>query len=349
MTRKNKPGFTLVELLVVIAIIGILVALLLPAVQAAREAARRTQCKNNVKQLALAALNHHDTAKFYPSGGWGFFWVGDADRGFGTNQPGGWIFSSLPFTEGGNIYDQASDGQPDIITPQQETGARFIVTNPLDAVRCPTRRVSAILPKPIDGTFVAHNAGNNPATANVAGRSDYAINCGDQQNNEHGAGPPDPGAGSVDAAYAKHSWSVSPTGKQLPAGPGGLTGISFVRSEVAIKHVTDGTSNTFLIGEKYLDVTNYETGLDWGDNETWCTGYNNDNFRNGFLPPAQDQINTPNTIRFGSAHPSVVIMSYCDGSVDSISFDIDRFVFRSTCNRKDGAADPKAFYTGTSG
>src|SRR3977135_3561541 len=80
--RERSGGFTLVELLVVIAIIGILVALLLPAIQAAREGARRAQCKSNLKQLALGCLNHHDTQKHFPTGGWGYQWVGDPDRGF---------------------------------------------------------------------------------------------------------------------------------------------------------------------------------------------------------------------------------------------------------------------------
>ena len=71
------------ELLVVIAIIGVLVALLLPAIQAAREAARRNQCMSQIKQLALGCLNTHDTQKHFPTGGWGWGWVGDPDRGFG--------------------------------------------------------------------------------------------------------------------------------------------------------------------------------------------------------------------------------------------------------------------------
>src|SRR3712207_4914981 len=94
-----RRAFTLVELLVVIAIIGILVALLLPAVQAAREAARRTECVNHLKQLSLGCMNHESQHKFFPSGGWGNRWVGDPDRGAGVDQPGSWYYSILPFIE----------------------------------------------------------------------------------------------------------------------------------------------------------------------------------------------------------------------------------------------------------
>jgi prepilin-type N-terminal cleavage/methylation domain-containing protein len=100
-----RRGFTLVELLVVIAIIGILVALLLPAIQAAREAARRTQCTNHLKQLSLGMIQHAETHGHLPTAGWLGSWVGDPDRGFDERQPGGWIYNILPFIEEQQVHD----------------------------------------------------------------------------------------------------------------------------------------------------------------------------------------------------------------------------------------------------
>ena len=103
--NQKSTAFTLVELLVVITIIGILIALLLPAVQAAREAARQVQCRNNLKQIALACLNHEQIQGFLPTGGWGTLWDGDPDRGFSVSQMGRWIYNILPYLEQPAIHD----------------------------------------------------------------------------------------------------------------------------------------------------------------------------------------------------------------------------------------------------
>src|SRR5262249_32445704 len=170
--RRAKRAFTLVELLVVIAIIGILVALLLPAVQAARESARRQQCSNNLKQLALGALNHEQAHKTFPTGGWGWFWVGDADRGFKRDQPGGWIYNVLPFIEEDAKHRLAGDGDRENISAAQQQGTREVIRTPVDMIRCPSRRETTILAKVFDPGFFAWNSA--PATIpDVAGRSDY--------------------------------------------------------------------------------------------------------------------------------------------------------------------------------
>ena len=122
MQRQN--AFTLVELLVVIAIIGILVALLLPAVQSARESARQLECKNHVRQLALGALAHETASGRYPTGGWGWFWVGDADRGNDRHQPGGWIYNILPYIEQVNLHQMPSDGEPGCDYRRPKGGSR---------------------------------------------------------------------------------------------------------------------------------------------------------------------------------------------------------------------------------
>ena len=135
--RNRKQGFTLVELLVVIAIIGVLVALLLPAVQAARESARRLQCKNQLRQLALSFHMHHDSQQYLPSGGWTWRWLGMPDLGFGKEQPGGWLYSTLPYMELGNLH-QLGAGATSVAAIKQASIDR--TQAPFDGMTCPSRR-----------------------------------------------------------------------------------------------------------------------------------------------------------------------------------------------------------------
>jgi prepilin-type N-terminal cleavage/methylation domain-containing protein len=177
--KNKKKGFTLVELLVVIVIIGILIALLLPAIQAARESARRLQCSGHLKQLGTAALTHQSAQNFYPSGGWGWLWVGDPDRGFSTRQPGGWIYNLLPYMEMGSIHD-LTKGK---IGPARKAAGKKLCEMPIEIVNCPSRRQAALIPIGVVDPREAqpHCGGTSDLTtdtlASVA-RSDYAANSG---------------------------------------------------------------------------------------------------------------------------------------------------------------------------
>jgi prepilin-type N-terminal cleavage/methylation domain-containing protein len=338
--KRCKGAFTLVELLVVIAIIGVLVALLLPAVQAAREAARRSQCKNNLKQLALASLNHHDAQKFLPSGGWGWEYVGDKDRGFGHNQPGGWVYSLLPYIELSNGYALPADGDPITVSRGQKTGASQLVQQPISTINCPSRRPAVVYPCPLGA-----QAPKNSIYTENGGKLDYAISCGDQKHNSCRSGPPsvadyptytdwcilDRIGSTINKTSPNYANIVSPLTGAIE-----YNGVSFERSEVSLKQVSDGTSNTYLIGEKYLNSAQYETGTDEADNETWCSGFNNDNFRTAYDVPQQDRSDFSSALIFGSAHASGCLMAKCDGSVDLVSYDVDINVHRAGANRADG-------------
>ncbi len=143
---SRARGFTLVELLVVIAIIGILVALLLPAVQAAREAARRTECVNKLKQLGLALHNHHDTHKLFPDGGENYTsatrTMVNGQPTIAPNQEWGWLYQVLPFMEQTNLYENPSDAAIQGVA--------------IEGYFCPSRRA----PMVINGRAVNDYAGN---------------------------------------------------------------------------------------------------------------------------------------------------------------------------------------------
>ena len=146
MGRRAQSGFTLVELLVVIAIIGVLVALLLPAVESVRESARRAICSNNLHQLGLGCLQHESAQGFLPTGGWGYFRAGDPDRGFGGRQPGGWHYNILPYIDLQQLHDMSKIGSYSnylgaVVTAANKSQAAVPQAGmPVAVFNCPTRR-----------------------------------------------------------------------------------------------------------------------------------------------------------------------------------------------------------------
>ena len=306
----KRKAFSLVELLVVIAIIGVLLGLLLPAVQSAREAARIMSCKNNVKQLGLAFTNHESSRRFWPSAGWGFLWAGDPDRGSGRNQPGSWIFSILPYIEQKDIYAMASDGKPDEITVQQKAGAKKAGETQISMILCPSRR-SGVVRVPVTGTY-------NSDDLEVSSKTDYGVNTGNVRV-QWGAGP------SVTDAFAGNDFVDT----------SGFTGIAAQRTEIRPAQVSDGLSKTYLIGEKHLPPQSYYTASSWGDDQQSFIGDDLDTCRWTFRPPLRDAEGSDLYI-FGSAHSGGFTMVMCDGSVQFIDYNVDSTIHARLGSRNDG-------------
>jgi prepilin-type N-terminal cleavage/methylation domain-containing protein/prepilin-type processing-associated H-X9-DG protein len=331
--RGNRLAFTLVELLVVIAIIGILVALLLPAVQAAREAARRSQCQNNLKQMGLAALNLESTHRHFPTGGWGWHYAGDPDRGYGDQQPGGWCYSVLSYSEENTLRELGSDGDAKRLTPQQRLGTKQRLESSVEMFVCPSRRGSGIYPFNHTVNYA------NSDRPGMVGRNDYAACGGNLTPASVFGGPTMGGDGAFPDPWSFATSFVEHTlPKDLTAsGRGGTTvvrkgnGVVLALSETTFAQITDGASNTAFAGEKFVPAGEYETSANIGNDQGWDLGYDVDVIRWTNNPPSSDATRTFNNdndhLMFGGPHPGGCQMVFCDGSVHTVSYDVEQTVF----------------------
>jgi prepilin-type N-terminal cleavage/methylation domain-containing protein/prepilin-type processing-associated H-X9-DG protein len=340
---SKSRGFTLVELLVVIAIIGILIAMLLPAIQSAREAGRKMQCRNNLKQTSLAWSNHLSAQKSFPSSGWSYVWVGDPDRGYGKKQPGGWVYNMLPFMELTNIHNIGMG----FSNADKKIANVVMIQSPIAVMNCPTRRPLTLYKS--NGGPMIGSAGNIPAigSGNLSAHTDYAANSGgfggpldslgnfainiDRSPEVGAAGPTD----FKTADSPTYKWPQTEAANTSNSAY--LDGISYTRSMITVKDVTRGLSHVIMVGEKYLNPDAYYTGSDQGDNETMYTGCNVDQNRNTFpwnasstpqIAFIRDRKGASNWTHFGSAHAASANFAFCDGSVHSVSYDVDATAFR---------------------
>lgn len=306
---RRTRGFTLIELLVVIAIIAILIALLLPAVQQAREAARRTQCKNNLKQMGLAMHNYHDVYNTFPPG-----CISMPYQAAATTELSCWSWGAflLPYIEQNALYSGLSVGNATLAqNAATANGLRFLQT-PLSGFRCPSDTGPAL------NNFNEAMA-DTPGDANVATYAKLITSNGSDR-----------------IAIATSNYvmvacsSVSTTPPFISASYGPPTGVGFNCSRVNFRDITDGTSNTLLVGERAFKTGSLNVGA--GN----ALGFSPVAGPTSALRPAtavlgipyqglnQSAINRVHQMRgFSSPHVGGVQFTLCDGSVRFISENID--------------------------
>jgi prepilin-type N-terminal cleavage/methylation domain-containing protein len=359
-TAFQRRGFTLVELLVVIAIIGILVALLLPAVQSAREAARRTQCTNHIKQMMLAMHNLESAKKCFPSGGMAPYssienYLTDSSptnpnpqgQPLGPEKQGlSWAYQILPYLEESATYN---------IKRADDLNAIIITSYHCPSKRGPTRSVfgaelmdyaAAVPSRP------RSNLGSNPAT--------YVYVQDDPKWGTTGCAIQEfwGDVGGTIRFEQPDVQNLTPAVLSNPKRFVGYMGV-IVRSNwcatctpdkqvvgwykrIDFRQITDGSSNTMVLGEKRLRPSEYDTNplqQPWHDDWGWKEGWDPDTLRSTICLMGQDaEISTDLGFgyNFGAAHSSGMNAGFADASVHLISYDIDRELFNRLGHRSDG-------------
>jgi prepilin-type N-terminal cleavage/methylation domain-containing protein len=362
--RRRSGGFTLVELLVVIAIIGILVALLLPAIQAAREAARRTQCKNQLKQIGLAMHNHVSSLRVFPTGGATTYPLIENyvvnGKPFGPDKQGlNWCYQILPYMEEESIRNLVTQEQlqaasiPIYVCPSRRTvtaaqsanddvlgGAKVFLIDYASAQPCTVDcRTGPTCTAPI--TY-------DPREASPITMASYAKHQPSFWGGKGAlvAGPPAPNQ-VYDGVIVRSPWrflEIDPATDQ-PRGEF----LAGVPRPVGIAKISDGTSKTFLLGEKFVRPDWYGGGSK-SDDKGWIDGWDPDAVRSTCFQPYQDSDGTANQFQptdsntdlfgkdrdvyyFGSAHTGGFNGIFADGSIRTLNYDIDVVLFNALATR----------------
>jgi prepilin-type processing-associated H-X9-DG protein len=274
--------------------------------------------------------SHHG---HFPSGGWGYVWAPHPGRGVGREQPGSWAYVLLPFIEQEGLRDLGKTADPLSMSAPQASNTSLYET-PISIWMCPTRRDARLYPMKSAISFVKkpYLCGSLTEIA----LSDYAASAGTVIGH-WGAGPGSLAAGDKEKGTSgAYQW---PHDRNPPAT---FTGIMTSHDFVTMQDITDGTSNTYMVGEKYVWPEEYYSAgpNDLGDDQGPYNSDERDTVRYVIRPPKQEQPNTPYngyyTWDFGSAHAGSLNMGMCDGSVRVIEYDIDLEIHQRLGNREDG-------------
>lgn len=299
-TSKRPFGFTLVELLVVIAIIGVLVGLLLPAIQAARESARRNQCSNNLKQIALATQMYHDTYKMFPAG-----------RNGTDEYTTSWAFQLLQYLEGGNVYQTWQRNVP----PFEAENASAMRT-PVETYTCPSRRTPAADRDFVDGTVPKVLA------EGVGAAGDYAANAG-RGVVEYGVDLEQKPLSSIDETVAGPIFTFSRVGDRQVQ-----DGLSNTIAE-GERHVPPEQDSP---PGGIQQLAQGDTAFFSGDIPHTILRSSADGIADG---PQDTSRN-----KFGSEHSGISQFAFLDGHVKAISTTIDMVAFQLMTSIGDGQIIP---------
>jgi type II secretory pathway pseudopilin PulG len=306
-----------VELLVVIAIIALLMALLLPAVQSVRESARVTQCTNNLRQLATGCQSVVQQLGRLPAVGGHYKLSGDANLGYGKEQPGGWLYNLLPFVEQLGLHDL---GVGLTGTPLMDAGKQR-AESAVGTYLCPTRGGGSI-PYLLSSRY----SFTNIARPAHVWRSDY-VGCSGSAVFNH----------TISNPYN----SPNTTGVFAKVVVGGVQTDGMLSASIK-----DGLSATFLAGEKYKNPDFYNAHDTTGSNDQgWSVGYDTDSqgWSAAVVGGSPSPLWAPSRDTPGYAHPNIfgsphglLPMAMCDGSTRLMAFDVDLEVFRRLGDRADG-------------